>query len=96
MDKDPTEAARRVRQLRAQYLDLLGSGELTLAKALLETPFPLSGCEIHKVLEATKGMGPETTKHVLQAVGVWPLTPVGKLVRSTRRRIIEELPERIK
>jgi hypothetical protein len=92
----PIKKARSIRADRASVLAELEEGTRSLRGVLREPPVALQGCQIYRILEAAPGMGPETTKKVLQDAGVWPLQALYAVSKLKRRAILDELPERIK
>jgi len=90
------EHARAMREARAQFVEDLRLGTTTLREVLSDYRTVPPGLDIWEVLLATPRLGPETSRRVCERAGVWPHLKVCTLTKSQIRRVIDELPERIK
>lgn len=88
--------ARNKKRKQGAALRLVADGRIPLRDALRDGHNALGTCTVHRLLVAAPGLGPETTRKVLERAHVWPLESLGRLSEFQRQAIIDELPRRVK
>jgi hypothetical protein len=89
------EEARQAKAARASALEDLREGSLKPADCLRKPPDALKKTDIWEILLASKHLGKEGARTILERARVWPHTRLGDLTRTEKYAIIKELPERV-